>query len=121
MSDTISLFWVGIAAVVPLVAAIGVAWPFWRKVTRDPVGTVAGCFVVCGCAVALIGRELVHLQRFSTKCVSLEIACTYHPEPFTRFFLYAAIASAQVFGLFIIGWQIENRLRQKEFAPHWRR
>ncbi|HYH41193.1 MAG TPA: hypothetical protein VD867_04350 [Burkholderiales bacterium] len=121
MSNTISLYWVGIAAVAPMVAALVTAWPFWRRVTRDPVGTIAGCFVVFGFAVALVGRELIHLQGFTSKCVALEVACSYHPEPFTRFFIYGGIAMVQVFALFVIGWQIEDRLRQREVAPEWRR
>lgn len=121
MSDAISLFWLGIAAVLPLVVALAVAWPFWRRVTRDPVGTIAGCFVAFGFAVAFVGRELIHLQGFTAKCLALEIACSYKPEPFTRFFLYGGIAMVQVFVLFVIGWRIEDRLRQGEVAPEWRR
>lgn len=116
-----SLYWVGIAATIPMVVALGVAWPFWRKLRRDPVGTIAGCFVVFGFAVALVGRELIQLQRFTDNCVTREIACSYHPEPFTRFFIYGSIALVQVFALFAIGWQIEDRLRQGEVAPEWRR
>ena len=121
MANRISLFWIAIAVVVPMVAALATAWPFWRKVTRDPVGTVAGCFVVFGFAVALVGRELIHLQGFTNNCVALEIACSYHPEPFTRFVIYGGIAMVQVFALFVIGWQVEDRLRQREVAPEWRR
>lgn len=121
MSDSLSASWVALAAVIPLATALGVAWPFWRKVTRDPVGTLAGCFVVFGFAVALVGRELVHLQKFTNNCVALEIACSYHPEPFTRFFVYGCIALVQVFALFVIGWQVEDRIRQGEVAPEWRR
>ena len=121
VSNTISAFWLAIAVVIPMAAGIGAAWPFWRKVTRDPVGTIAGCFVVFGFAVALVGRELVQLQRFTNNCVALEIACTYHPEPFTRFFIYGSIALLQVFALFVIGWRIEDRIRQGEVAPEWRR
>lgn len=121
VADTISLSWVAFAIVMPLAAALGVAWPFWRKVTRDPVGTIAGCFIVFGFAVALVGRELVHLQRFTNSCVELEIACSYHPEPFTRFVVYGCIALVQVFALFLIGWRVEDRIRQREVAPEWRR
>jgi hypothetical protein len=121
MTDTISVPWLAFAAVMPMPVALGVAWPFWRRVTRDPVGTLAGCSVVLGFAVAMVGREMIHLQGLTAQCVSLEIACSYHPEPFTRFFMYISIAMVQVFALFVIGWQIENRLRQGEVAPEWRR
>lgn len=121
VSDTISPFWIAIAVVVPFAAALAVASPFWRKVTRDPVGTIAGCFVVFGFAVALVGRELVHLQGFTSQCVALEVACSYHPEPFTRFFIYGTIALVQVFALFVIGWRVEDRIRQSAVAPEWRR
>ena len=121
VANRISLFWIAIAVVVPMLAALAAAWPFWRKVTRDPVGTIAGCFVVFGFAVALVGRELIHLQGFTGTCVALEIACSYHPEPFTRFFIYGGIAMVQVFALFVIGWQVEDRLRQREVSPEWRR
>ena len=83
--------------------------------------TIAGSFVIFGACVALIARELIELQAFTNRCVELEIACAYHPEPFTRFCLYAAIALVQVFTLFVIGWKIEDRLRQREVAPEWRR
>ncbi len=44
-----------------------------------------------------------------------------YPEPFTRFFIYGSIALVQVFALFVIGWRIEDRIRQGEVAPEWRR
>lgn len=121
MSNTVSFLWLATAVVVPLIVACAVAWPFWRKVTRDPVSTILDCFVVCGFAVALVARELVSLRAFTRDCVELEMACSYHPEPFTRFFLYGSIALARVFSLFVIGWKIEDRLRQREVAPEWRR
>ncbi|MEX1127639.1 MAG: hypothetical protein WEB50_03630 [Vicinamibacterales bacterium] len=35
VSDTMSWFWIGLAVVLPFVVGLGIAWPFWRKPSRD--------------------------------------------------------------------------------------
>jgi hypothetical protein len=121
VSDTMSWFWIGLAIVLPLVLGIGIAWPFWRKPSRDPVGTVLGAFVVVAFGVAFVGREFIHVQRLTNRCLAAETACRFFPEPFTRFFIYTAIAMAQVFVLFIVGSAVEDRIRSRAFASEWRR
>ena len=120
MSDTVSWLWIGLAMVLPFGVGLGIAWPFWRKPSRDPVGTVLGAFVVVASGVAFVGREFIHVQRVTNQCIATETACRFFPEPFTRFFIYVAIAMAQVFVLFLIGSAIENRIRGRAFAAEWR-
>jgi succinate dehydrogenase hydrophobic anchor subunit len=115
-----SWFWIGLAVVLPFVVGLAIAWPFWRRPSRDPVGTVLGAFVVVASGVALVGREFIHLQRLTNQCITTETVCRFFPEPFTRFFIYIAIAMAQVFVLFIIGSASENRIRSRAFAAEWR-
>jgi len=120
VSDTMSWFWIGLAIVLPFAVGLAIAWPFWRKPSRDPVGTVLGAFVVVASGVALVGREFIHVQRLTNHCLAAETVWRFFPEPFTRFFIYIAIAMAQVFVLFMIGWGIENRIRSRAFAAEWR-
>ena len=115
-----SWFWIGLAIVLPFTGALAIAWPFWRKPSRDPVGTVLGAFVVIASGVALVGREFIHVQKLTNQCLATETVCRFVPEPFTRFFIYIAIAMVQVFVLFIIGSAIENRIRGRAFASEWR-
>ena len=54
---TMNLWWVAAAAVLALLVALLVAWPFWRKRVGDEMGTIIGAFVVFACVILFIGRE----------------------------------------------------------------
>jgi hypothetical protein len=121
MSDVLAFEWVAASVVVPLVVGLAVAWPLWRRPSRDPVGSIAGAGVALAFAVGFVGREYIHVQSVTEQCIKLETVCHYTPEPYTRFFLYVAIAMAQTALLFLIGARMEDVQRESDVAPEWRR
>jgi hypothetical protein len=120
MADTVSWLWIAGAVVVPLGLAVLVAWPFWGR-SRDSLGSGVGALVILACAVALVGREYIHLQQFTAACIAAEQVCGFHPEPFTRFGIYGFIAMVQIASLFAISGTVEHRLENAAFAKEWRR
>lgn len=68
-----NLWWVAAAAVLPLLVALLVAWPFWRKHVGDEMGTVVGAFVVFTCVILFVGREYVEIKKIETACIEREI------------------------------------------------
>jgi hypothetical protein len=121
MSDVIAWKWVVSSLAVPFVLSLAVAWPLWRRRSRDPVGSVAGGGVALAFAVAFVGREAIHVQSVTRQCIKLETICQFTPEPYTRFFLYIGIGMLQTAALFVIGGWLEDRARESEVAPEWRR
>ena len=121
MQDAIAIGWLTASAGVPFVVALAVAWPLWHRPSRDPVGSVVGAGIVLAFAVAFVGREYIHVERATRQCLALEVSCRFIPEPYTRFFLYAGIAMAQTFALFLIGARIEDKRRESDVAVQWRR
>lgn len=121
MTDVISWQWVTASVVVPFAVALAVAWPLWKRPSRDPVGSVAGAGVALAFAVAFVGREFIHVQSVTNQCIKLETLCHFTPEPYTRFFLYVGVAMLQTAVLFLIGARLEDRARESEMATEWRR
>jgi hypothetical protein len=109
-----SLGWVAAAAVLPLLAALVVAWPFWRIRVRDEMGTILGAFVVFTCFVLFVGREYVEIDRTTAYCVERQIACRFDPKLFGRYAIYGAFAMAHVMVLFIVGLSVDEKLRKRE-------
>jgi hypothetical protein len=114
MSVTMSVGWLVVATVVPLLAGLFVAWPFWRRRVKDEMGSIAGTFVVFTCLVGFVGREYLEIEQISASCVAREIGCRFSPSLFNRYGIYSLIAMAQVFVLFVVGLNVEERLRERE-------
>jgi hypothetical protein len=112
--------WIAAALGIPFALAFCIAWPLWGR-SRDSAGSIAGTFVVFVFAIAFVGREYIHVQRLTGECIAAETVCHFHPEPFTRFFIYGGIAMVQAFLLFAVGAAIEGRMADREFAKEWRR
>jgi hypothetical protein len=107
-------WWVAAAAVLPLLVALLVAWPFWRKRVGDEMGTVMGAFVVFTCVILFVGREYLESEKTRVACVVREIGCRFYPKLFTRFMIYGGIGMTHVMVLFVVGLSVEERLRQRE-------
>ena len=112
-------FWIAIALTVPLAAGLVIALPFWLKF--DPViGNVIAAGVVLVGALALIAREYVAIQRVTMRCLQAGIICSFDPEPFTRFMIYGLIGLLEASLLFAVSIKVEERRRNRSFAPEWR-
>lgn len=119
--NELSWRWIGLMTVAPLPVAALVAWPVWRR--RETIlGNIAGTAVIFGTAFALVFRESVALDAMRQACLDAGfVACFPNPTAFTRYAVYAFIALAEVMALFLISLSVERRIRERDYAPEWRR
>ena len=111
--------WIALMLTVPPVAGVLVAIPFWRK--REMIlGNLAGTILIFGSAVALIVRESVELNRVIQKCLDAGYTCWPEPSAFTRYSIYAFIGLIEVVALFTWSLRVEERIRNRRYAPEWR-
>jgi len=113
--------WIALMAVAPLPLGAMAAAPLWRR--RETIlGNVAGTVVILGTAFALIFRESAALDVAQRDCFAAGFAmCTPTPGAFVRYAIYAGIGMAQVLLLFVISLRIERTIRERDYAPEWRR
>ena len=111
--------WIAVAAIVPLLAGLLLAWPIW--LTDQPIlGNIAGSIIIFGAAIGLIMREHTELDRIVQTCIEQGTTCWPTPSAFTRFAIYAFIGLAQVIALFTISISVETKHRRRAYAPEWR-
>jgi hypothetical protein len=112
-------FWIALALMLPLPAAVLVAFPFWR--TSQPIfGNIVGSVVIFGTAIALIMREHVELDRVVQGCLDRGVTCWPEPSAFSRFAIYAFMALFEVMVLFTVSVRVESRRRRRGYDPEWR-
>jgi hypothetical protein len=113
--------WILWMAIAPLPVGGLVAWPVWRR--RETVlGNIAGTVVILGTSFALIFRESTALDVAQRACFDAGFAvCTASPSAFVRYAIYASIGMAEVVALFLISLNVERRIRERDYAPQWRR
>ncbi len=113
--------WIALLAAVPPFGAIAVAWVAWRD-GQIVLGNIAGTFVIFASAFATIMRERIEIDRYMQACADAgSFSCLVEPAPFTRFAVYAFVALVEVFALFLWSLRVERRLRNRHYAPEWRR
>lgn len=112
-------FWIVVGATVPAIAAVAAALPFWRR-GQSIFGSLVGTGILFASAMALILREYVELDRLEQACFEAGTACFPEPGAFTRFAIYAFVSLLEVFGLFLVGLNAEERRRRRNYAPEWR-
>jgi hypothetical protein len=115
----LSWFWIAMGATLPPLAAVITAFPFWRK-GQSTFGSIVGTAVIFGCAIALILREYVELDRLTQQCLDQGSVCWPAPSAFTRFAIYAFVGLLEVFTLFFVSLVVEERMRRRDYAPEWR-
>jgi hypothetical protein len=102
----------------PLVGLL-VAYAFWRQ-DEMVFGNLVGAAVIFASAVALIFREYVDLDRLTQACLDAGITCWPHPSAFMRYAVFACIGLVEVFALFLVSLRVEQRRRNRLYAPEWR-
>jgi len=119
--EGLSWWWILLMILAPLPCAILLAAPLWRR--REMIlGNVAGSIVIFGAALALIMRESVQLDIFRERCFAAGfVVCWPTPSAFTRYAIYAAIGLVEVVILFSGSLPVERRMRERGYAPEWRR
>ena len=87
------------------------------------LGNIAGTIVIFGTALILIFLEYSEINRFTQGCIATASAndiCFPVPSAFARYCIYASIALAQVFGLFLWSLRAEQKIRNRDVSPEWR-
>ena len=120
MND-LSWNWIVAMVIAPLPFGMLVAWPVWRR--RETIlGNIAGTVVIFGSALALIFRESAMLDALRQQCFDAgAVVCWPTPSAFTRYAIYAALGLAEVVALFFVSLSVEKRIRERDYAPEWRR
>lgn len=118
--NELSWFWIVLQASVPLPIAVLLAYPLWRS-GQSIFGNIVGTGLLFGVAFALIFREHAELDIIIQRCLDDGFVCFPEPGAFTRFAVYAFISLFQVFALFSLSLVVEHRMRQRNYAPEWRR
>lgn len=116
--DSLSWSWVALAAAAPAVLGLLVALPFWRK-GQTIFGNVAGTGIIFAAAVTLILREYAELDRMTQQCLDAGTVCWPTPSAFTRFAVYAFIGLIQIFALFSVSLNVEERARRRNYSREW--
>ena len=112
-------YWIGIMGTVPLVVGLLVAYLFWRR--SEPIfGNILGTGIIFSAAFGMIWREHVELERIVHACIDAGQTCWPSPSAFTRFGIYAFIGLAEVFAVFMLSLRVEERIRNRDYAPEWR-
>ena len=117
--NELSWFWIALMLTAPALLGVLVAFPFWR--TRQMIlGNIAGTIAIFAVAFALICREYVELDRLTQRCLDAGVTCWPVPSAFTRFAIYAFIGLIEAFALFAVSLSVEQRIRNRAYAPEWR-
>jgi len=119
--NELSWGWIAVMALAPLPLGMLLAAPVWRH--REMIlGNIAGSVVIFGTAFALIFRESVMLDALRQQCFDAGgIVCWPTPSAFTRYAIYASLGLAEVVALFFVSLTVERRIRERDYAPEWRR
>ena len=115
----LSWFWIALMLTVPPLPAVLVASVLWRS-GQMILGNIAGTIVIFGSAFVLILRESVELQRLTQACLDAGGTCWPEPNAFIRYAIYAVMGLIEVFALFIFSLKVEERIRNRAYAPEWR-
>ena len=116
----LSWFWIGLMAVGPPVVGALVAAALWRS-RQMVLGNLAGTLVIFGAALVLIVRESGALDRLTRACIAAGYTCWPEPSAFMRYAIYASIGLIEVIALFLGSLEVERRVRNRGYAPEWRR
>jgi hypothetical protein len=119
--NEVSWRWIAAMLAAPLPIGMLVATPLWRR-GETILGNVAGTVVIFGAAFALIFREWAALDALQQACFDPGYAaCFPDPPAFMRYAIYASIGLVEALALFLISLTVERRLRERAYAPEWRR
>jgi hypothetical protein len=111
--------WIAVMLTLPPVVGLAVAYLVWRM-NQIILGNLAGAVVIFGSALAMILRESIELDRLTQRCLDAGYTCWPEPSAFTRYAIYAFIALIEVFGVFAWSLKVEERIRNRNYAPEWR-
>ena len=112
-------YWIAIAATVPGLLGVTVAWLFWRR-SEAIFGNIVATGIIFAFSFGLIWREHVELDAIVKTCLDAGTVCWPEPAAFTRYAIYAFVGLVQVFMVFTLSIRVEERIRRRDYAPEWR-
>ena len=115
----LSWAWIGLMATAPGIAGVLLAYACWRK-EEYILGNLAGTAIILGTAFALIFRESAEVDRVTRACLDAGYTCWPVPSAFVRYAIYAGIGFTEVVALFLVSLTVEQRIRNRHYAPEWR-
>ncbi len=116
---TLSWGWIALMVTAPGVGGLLLAYTCWRK-GEYILGNLAGAAVILCAAFALIFRESAEIDRVTRACLDAGYTCWPVPSAFVRYAIYAAIGFIEVIALFFVSLTVEQRIRNRHYAPEWR-
>jgi hypothetical protein len=116
---TLNWSWIALMATAPGVGGVLIAYMCWRK-AEYILGNLAGTAVILATAFALIFRESAEVDRVTRACLDAGYTCWPEPSAFVRYAIYAAIGFLEVIALFLVSLTVEQRIRNRRYAPEWR-
>jgi hypothetical protein len=119
-NTSLNWYWITMQLTVPPVLGLLVTLPLWRRAEMI-FGNILGSAVILASAIGLIFREYVEVDRTVQACIDAGTTCWPEPSAFARFAIYASIGLGEVFLLFTISLGVERRIRNRDYAPEWRR
>jgi hypothetical protein len=119
-NTSLNWYWITMQLTVPPVLGLLVTLPLWRRAEMI-FGNILGSTVILASAIGLIFREYVEVDRTVQACIDAGTTCWPEPSAFARFAIYASIGLGEVFLLFTISLGVERRIRNRDYAPEWRR
>ena len=119
-NTSLNWYWITMQLTVPPVLGLIVTLPFWRRAEMI-FGNILGSAVILASAIGLIFREYVEVDRAVQACIDAGTTCWPEPSAFARFAIYASIGLGEVFLLFTVSLAVERRIRNRDYAPEWRR
>jgi hypothetical protein len=112
-------YWISVMGTAPLAMGLLVGYLFWRK--GDSIfGNLIATGIIFSSAFGMIWREHVEIDRIVQACIEAGNPCFPEPAAFTRYAIYAFIALFEVFVVFTMSLRVEERIRNRDYAPEWR-
>ena len=117
--NELSWRWIALMLTAPPLVGVLVAAPIWRT-NQIILGNLAGAAIIFAAALGLILRESVELNRVTRACLDAGFTCWPDPSAFMRYAIYAFIGLIEVIGVFSVSLKVEERIRNRRYAPEWR-
>jgi len=111
---------IALAALLPPMVAVAVAWPFWKS-GRFIIGNVAGLAVVLVACLFFGFSEYADALKFRFWCAETSTPCKPTGSgDFMRISLFAFIAMIQAMLLHVVSGMKEHRTDRAKYDVGWR-